>query len=168
MKNREEPKFGKKFMKRFKSYLHMEIVIDYKTCVYFFSIWFFYCVYLLCIRVRYADILYMFEMMAAAYLISYVQVYLFHNFDEASQLGKKDVPGIVFCTGLYTGVSYVLAWFDRNLKATLLFGAYILFMYYIMYLVNKIKRAIDTENLNKMLAEFKKGEARDGEQGKHN
>ena len=168
MTNKKKVKSGNKIMKRFKSYLNLEIVIDYKTCVYFFSIWFFYCVYLLCMGVRCADILYMFEMMAAAYVISYVQVYAFHNFDEASQLGKKDVPGIIFCTALYIGASYGFAWFDRNFKTTLLFGVYILFIYYVMYLVNKIKRAIDTENLNKMLAEFKKGEICNGEQGKHN
>lgn len=163
MKNRKKTKSGRKFMERFKNYLNLEIVIDYKTCTYFFCIWFFYCVYLLCRGIRRADIFYMFEMMAAAYLISYVQVYAFHNFDEVDRLGKKDVPGIIFCTGLYAAVSYALSWFDRNFYATLFFVGYVLSMYYIVYLANKIKRAIDTENLNKMLAEFKKGESHDGE-----
>ena len=86
MRNKKKVKSGNKIMKRFKSYLNLEIVIDYKTCVYFFSIWFFYCVYLLCMGVRCSDILYMFEMMAAAYVIIYVQFYAFHNYDEASQL----------------------------------------------------------------------------------
>lgn len=167
MKNRKKTQFGGKLRKRFRSYLNLEIVIDYKTCIYFFCIWFFYCVYLLCRKIHCANIFYMFEMMAAAYFISYVQVYVFHNFDEASQLTKRDIPGVICCSGFYIAVSYVLVWFDRNLIATLLFGAYVLTIYCVMYFTNKIKRAIDTENLNKMLAEFKKGEA-DAERGKHN
>lgn len=168
MKNRKNRKPGKEFVKRFKDYLNLEIVIDYKTCTYFFCIWFFYCVYLLCQKIHNANIFYMFEMMAAAYLISYVQVYAFHNFDEANELRKKDIPGIICCSGLYIAISYGCMWFDRNFMATLLFGIYVIASYYVMYLANKIKRAIDTENLNKMLEDFKKGEAHGTGEGKHN
>lgn len=142
---------------KFKNYLRTEIAIDYKTCTYFFCILFYYCIYLICQGVYLADMLYMLEMVATAYFISYLQVYGFHNFDEAQRLGKKDTPGIVLCAGLYAAVSYLFAWFDKNLVATLLFPAYMLFIYYIVYIANKIKRVIDTENLNKMLTEFKKG-----------
>ncbi len=161
MRNRKKMESGKEFKKRFKNYLNLEIVIDYKTCTYFFCVWFFYCAYLLCQKIHWANIFYMFEMMAASYLISYVQVYVFHNFDEASQLRKKDIPGIICCSGLYIALSYGFRWFDRNYMATLLFGVYVPATYYVMYLANKIKRAIDTDNLNKMLEDFKKGETYD-------
>lgn len=147
-----------KLKEKLKRYLSAEIAIDYKTCIYFFCILFFYCVYLVCCGVYSASLLCLFEMIAAAYFISYVQVYLFHNFDETEKIGKKDMPGIVCCTCLYTAVSYFFSWFGKNLAATLLFLLYMLFIYYLMYVTNKIKRIIDTENLNKMLTEFKERE----------
>lgn len=141
---------------KFKKLLSREIVIEYKACLYFSCILFFYFVYLLCQGTDLASIVFLFEMILTAYVAGYIQICLFHNSDEAEELEKKDILGILFCTLLYGGASYGFAWFDRNLTAALLFLAYMLFVHYCVYLLNKIKRAIDTENLNKMLNEFKK------------
>ena len=71
--------------------------------------------------------------------------------------------GLFSARFFYGGVSCALAWFDRSLLAAVLFLIYIIFVHYFVYLANKIKRAADTEKLNKMLAEFKKEEQRHGE-----
>lgn len=156
---------GNKRWESFKKLLSREIVIEYKACLYFCCIIFFYFVYLLCRRTYLASVVFLFEMILTAYAAGYVQVYLFHNSDEAEQLEKKDILGILFCTFLYGGVSYGFAWFGRSIIATLLFLVYMLFVHYCVYLLNKIKRAIDTENLNRMLTEFKKDNPAQREKG---
>ena len=95
-------------------------------------------------------------MIAAAYLMGYLQVYVLGNFDEAEHLGKRQVLFILLCTVLYTGASWVLGWFDRDGVPTLIFAGYMVFAYGCMFLVNKLKRNIDTENLNRMLTEYKR------------
>jgi len=150
-----------KSREKFKRILSREIVIEYKACLYFCCMIFFYFVYLMCRGTYLASILFLFEMILTAYAAGYVQVYLFHNSDEAQRLERRDILGIIFCTFLYGGISYALAWFDRSLPVTLLFLAYMIVVHYCVYLANKIKRAIDTENLNKMLSEFKKEKKED-------
>ena len=99
----------------------------------------------------------MFEMILAAYFVGYLQVYVFQNFDEAEQIERKGVMGIIFGTGVYSIVSYLLGWVDRSLMASVLFSLYMLVVYLCVFWLNKAKRMIDTNNLNKMLSEFKKG-----------
>ena len=139
----------------FKRYIRDEIAIEYKACLYFFAVLFFYCCYLIYNGIYSARILYMFEMIAATYFMGYLQVYGLHNFDEAERLSGREAAAMFFCTGLYTAVSYFCGWFGRNVVLTGIFFFYVLFLYWCAYLVNKIKRTIDTENLNKMLKEFK-------------
>ena len=131
-------------------------MIEYKACLYFCCVVFFYFAYLLCRGIYVAGIAFLFEMILTAYAAGYTQVYLFHNSDEAERLEGRDILGIIFSTLLYGASSYLLAWFDRSLPATLLFLLYMIFVHYFVYLANRMKRAIDTENLNKMLTEFKK------------
>lgn len=145
-----------KEVKGFKRYLRDEIAIEYKACLYFFAILFFYCVYLICNGIYAASIRHMFEMILATYIMGYLQVYGFFNFDEAEKLSGREAAALFFCTGLYTTASFCFRWFERNTVVTGIFFFYVLFMYWCAYLVNKIKRTIDTENLNKMLKEYKK------------
>ena len=147
-----------KFKSRFKYYLSNEIAIDYKTCLYFFYITFVYCVYRVFQGNYTASILHMCEIMAAAYFMGYFQFYAFHNFDEAERFGKKEVLAMTVCSILYTVLSFLSGWFDQRAGMTVIFFLLMLFGYLCMYLSFKIKRTIDTENLNKMLTEFKKGE----------
>lgn len=142
-------------------FLCWEIAIEYKACLYFCCILFFYFAWLIFQGIYFASILVMFEMILAAYLIGYMQVYVFHNFDEAESLGKKEWRGILFCACVYTGVSWGFGWYDRSVAATFLFLGFLLLCYFCIFLINKIKRAADTQRLNRMLAEYKEGEGRE-------
>lgn len=146
-----------KLKSRFKSCLSAEIIIEYKACLYFGCILAYDCFYFLYRGFYFISILHLFEMIMTAYLVGYFQVYVFHNFDEAERLDAHNIVSAVICTAFYTGVSYLSGWFERNMAAEVIFAGYMLFVYFCIYLLHKIKRAIDTEKLNGMLTEFKKG-----------
>ena len=136
-------------------YLTKEIGIEFKACLYFFALLFFYCIYRICIGSVVAEILHMAEIIFLAYLIGYLQVFALWNFDEADHLGRKECIGIAVCTAIYTVVSYLLKWFDRNLYVTVGFAAYVIFLYVCVYLVYKCRRKIDDKILNADLELFK-------------
>lgn len=135
-----------------------EVAIEYKTCLYAFCIMVFYCIYLLCHSVYSADIFALLQMFCLAYVMVYIQYYLLGNPDEAERLGLSRLLRILCCTLLYTVMSYFWNWFDRNLFATALFLIYMFSIYLCIFLINKMKRAIDTNQLNHLLTEYKKGE----------
>ena len=110
-------------------YLTKEIGIEFKACLYFFAILFFYCVYKLCLGIYDASILHMTEMIFTCYFIGYAQVYLLWNFDEADTLGGKEIFGMVLCTAIYSALSYLFIWFDHRLPLTLGFAAYLLLFF---------------------------------------
>ena len=103
-------------------YLTKEIGIEFKACLYFFAMLFFYCMYRLCIGLTVADIFHMAEMIFLAYVIGYLQVFLLWNFDESDELGKKEILGIAVCTAIYVTVSYFGSWFDKNIYVTIGFA----------------------------------------------
>ena len=135
-------------------YLTKEISIEFKACLYFFAFLFFYCMYRVIGGVYDASILHMTELILACYMIGYIQVYLLWNFDEADKLGGKEILGIALCTAVYTAISWLFNWFDKNIIATALFAAYILLVYFCVYLVYKYKRIIDDKKLNEDLKLF--------------
>ncbi len=135
-------------------YLTNEIGIEFKACLYFFTILFFYCVFRL-IRGHFdAEILHMTEMIFTCYFIGYAQVLVFWNFDEAGKLGVKECTGMVACTLLYCIVSYFGGWFEKKIGVTLIFAAYLLLTYFCVYLIYKTKREIDDKKLNEDLKLF--------------
>ena len=136
-------------------YLTKEIGIEFKACLYFFAMLFFYCMYRLCIGLTVADIFHMAEMIFLAYVIGYLQVFLLWNFDESDELGKKEILGIVVCTAIYVTVSYFGSWFDKNIYVTIGFALYVIFMYVCVYFVYKCRRKIDDKILNYDLEIFK-------------
>lgn len=146
-----------RFKDKFMHYLGAEIWIEYKACLYSYCIMVFYCIFLLCQKIYHTRILILFEMVLAAYFMGYLQVYPLKNFDESDQFGKHEILSTLLCSFLYTLISYILDWFGRNLLATGLFFLFMLFSFGCVCLVNRIRRAYDTRNLNRMLAEFKKG-----------
>lgn len=154
-----------KLIRRLKNYLSAEIAIEYKACLYFFAILFFYSCFLALRGVFQAGLLHMCEMILTAYLVGYLQVYVLGNFDEAERLGKREVFYILLCTSIYTGVSWLWGWFDKSPAVTAGFAGYIAFAYWCAYLVNRIKREIDTEKLNQMLTKYKEAETGSCEQG---
>ena len=93
----------KKIAGVFKKYLRLEVIVDYKACIYFFCILFFYCVYRIIQHAFTANILYMFEMIGTAYVMGYLQVCMLQNFDEAEHIGKKELLFMFVCVcGFYT------------------------------------------------------------------
>ena len=144
----------KKKLTLFERYLTREIGIEFKACLYFYGILFFYCVYRLCIGVHDAGILHMAEMILACYLICYLQVYGFKNFDEGDSLGVREWEGILVCTAIYTLLSYFLGWFDKLIAVTAGFILYLLILYICVFLVYRTKRRIDDRVLNEELLEF--------------
>lgn len=143
-------------MKWFKKYLSFEIGIDFKTCIYSFIVLFFYSIYRIFQGSLLASIITMGEMIASAYMIGYIQVYLLKNFDEAEQLGIQECFAVFLCSTLYTVVSYILDWYDRNISATLLFFLYMIICYLSVFLAYKIKRDMETAALNRELEDFKR------------
>ena len=96
------------------------------------------------------------EIVFVCYLMGYVQVYLLQNFDEADSLGKKEVVKIIICSTLYTAISQILQWFDSCWINTVVFWGYIFSCYTCIFLINKLKRKIDTKRLNFLLDNYKK------------
>lgn len=135
-------------------YLTREIGIEFKACLYFFAVLFYYCVCRLIDGSCEASILHMAEMILTCYIICYIQVFLFANFDEADHLGGREIAGMLVCTGLYCTVSYFCGWFDKSLLTTSIFAAYLLVCYLCVYLIYKTKRAIDDKRLNEDLRLF--------------
>ena len=136
-------------------YLTKEIGIEFKACLYFFAILFFYSMYRICIGSLEASIIHMAEMIFSCYIIGYIQVYLLWNFDEADTVGAKEIAGVIICTAVYSLLSYFLNWFDKNLWVTLGLAAYVLVTYICVILIYKTKRNIDDKKLNEDLALFK-------------
>lgn len=136
------------------AYLTKEIGIEFKACLYFFAILFFYCCYKVMNGIWDAGIIHLAEMIFTCYIIGYIQVYLFRNFDECDQLEIREYAGIAVCTFLYCVVSYLGRWFDRNLPATLLFALYLLITYICVIFFYRSKRRIDDKQLNEELRMF--------------
>ena len=138
-------------------YLTNEIGIEFKACLYFFAILFFYCMYRILTGSMEAGIIHMAEMIFTCYIIGYVQVYLLWNFDEADSIGLKEICGVAICTFIYGILSYLLKWFDRNIYVTLGLALYLAITYICVILIYKIKRSIDDKKLNEDLETFKAG-----------
>lgn len=136
-------------------YLTKEIGIEFKACLYFFALLFYYCIYRLCVGLFVADILHMAEMIFLTYIVGYIQVFLLWNFDESDRLGKKEIFGIIICTAVYVGVSYLCSWFDKNIYVTMGYAAYVIFLYVCVFFVYKCRRKIDDKILNSELEMFK-------------
>ena len=135
-------------------YLTNEIGIEFKACLYFFAVLFFYCVYRMIGGVFDASILHMAEMIFTCYFIGYIQLLVFGNFDEADKLGVLECVGMAVCTLAYTAVSWFGGWFEKNITATLLFAAYIVLAYFCVFFIYKSKRRIDDKKLNEELRLF--------------
>lgn len=138
-----------------KRYLYSEIGIEFKACLYFGIMLVFYFLYRIIGGSFYASILTMTEMVFTAYIIGYIQVYLLGNFDEAEHFGIKEGILSVGCSVLYTAVSFLGKWYDRNIKVSICFFLYMLLCYACVFLCYKIKRDADTAKLNQELKDFK-------------
>lgn len=135
-------------------YLAKEIGIEFKACLYFFCILFFYSVYKVVGGSLEANIIHMAEMILLTYAMGYVQVYLLSNFDEGEQLGAREIFYLILCSLIYTGASFLGKWFDRSVAVTIGFAVYMMVVYVCAFLVYKSKRCIDEKFLNEDLKAF--------------
>lgn len=135
-------------------YLVVEIGIEFKACIYFFCILFFYSMYRLLCGSMEASILHMGEMIFLTYGMGYFQKYILANFDEADRLGLKEMVFLLFCVGIYTAVSYLGGWFGRRISVTILYALYMTLAYVCGFLIYKVKRALDAKQLNEDLRVF--------------
>lgn len=136
-------------------YLTEEIRIDFKACLYFFCMVFFYSVYRIVRGSWEASIIYMAEMIAVNYIMGYVQVYLLDNFDEADMYGGKEIVKTLMCSVVYVVFSLLCNWFDRSFVVTLLYFVYMVICYVCVFLSYKIKREIDSKLLMEDLRKYK-------------
>ena len=135
-------------------YLSAEIGIEFKACLYFFCILFFYCMYrLLCSNLT-ASIIHMGEMILLTYSMGYFQIYALSNFDEGENLKLREFFFIFLCSGIYTLVSYFGNWFDGNIYVFSGFFCYMVIAYICAFFVYKTKRNIDARLLNEDLKAF--------------
>lgn len=135
-------------------YLVVEIGIEFKACLYFFSILFFYSMYRLLRGSMEASILHMGEMIFLTYGMGYLQKYGLANFDEADRLGFKEIAYLLLCAGIYTVVSWLGGWFDRRVSVTILYALFMTLAYVCGFLVYKFKRTLDAKQLNEDLRAF--------------
>ena len=140
-------------MTRLERSLCKEIGIEFKACLYFFCILFFYCVCRMVGGDWNASILHMGEMILLTYGMGYFQLFCLNNFDEGEKLGVREVFYILLCVGIYTLVAWVCKWFDSFLLL-LFFTLYLCLAYVCAFLVYKIKRNLDSKALNEELKEF--------------
>lgn len=148
-----------KWIKILKKYLKRELIIEYKACLYFSCILFFYFVWLALQKIYLARIVCMCEMILAAYLAGYLQMYAFHNLDESERLGGKEFAQMLLCSALYAAAAYLGSWFDRSIRAALCFLLYMLLVHFSVYLFHKLNRILDTRNLNQLLTKYKEGDS---------
>lgn len=143
---------------KWKDFLSKEIAIDYKTCIYALCVLIFDTGFQLWHHQYYISILFLLEMITCAYIVTYVQVYLFNDFDEAKRFYLKEWVELLVCIILYDLLAYLLGWFGRGNVAWVLifFSVYLLICYFSIYIANKIKRKIDTNRLNQLLEDYKK------------
>lgn len=143
-------------MKTFRKILLAEVRIEFKACLYFFAILFFYCVYRMLQGSFQADMLVMAEIILTTYAMGYIQVYALKNFEESDRLGAFELLASIGCSLVYAGVSFLLAWFDRKWLPGLLFFGYMMVCYVSIFCIYYIRRHWDTEELNYELESFKK------------
>ena len=140
-------------MTRLERYLSKEIGIEFKACLYFFCILFFYCVCRMVGGDWNASILHMTEMILLTYGMGFFQLLCLDNFDEGEKLGLKEIFYIILCVGIYTLVAWIGKWFTGFLQL-FLFTLYLCLAYVCAFWVYKIKRDLESKALNEELKEF--------------
>ena len=79
---------SKKKISCFEKYLTEEIGVEFKACLYFFCILFFYAMYRVLNGNFEASIVHMAEMILLTYGMCYVQLYFMNNFDEGERFAR--------------------------------------------------------------------------------
>ncbi len=145
---------SKKILKIFEKYLTRKIGVEIKCCLMFFMILCFYSGYRMILGTANASIIHMLEMVILAYLLGWIQALIGSDFDEVDRLCIKDWVVVLVGSSLYTLASFIFGWFDKSPIASLFFICYMIITYLCIFLIYKIKRAIDARLLNNDLKMF--------------
>lgn len=155
----------RKWMSLLERYLAVEIAIEFKACIYFFSILFFYSTYRLIGGSMEANILHMGEMILLTYGMGYFQRYALGNFDEGERLGVRETLCLFLCVCIFTAASYLGNWFDRDVLMTVLYALFMAVAYCGGFFIYKLKRELDEKQLNEDLRAFQEREGSRKDEG---
>ena len=142
-------------MTRAEQFLLKELGIEFKAALYFYTMFFFYFAYRIWCGSIQANLIVLVEMIAATYIMAWLQTVLLGNFDEAE---KVDVSVVIkmFCSAVvYVGISYVGNWFDRNLIVTAIYFVFMIACYISVYWAYSFRRIVSTKEMNDELQAFK-------------
>lgn len=154
---------SEKKVSRLTYFLAKEAGIELKAALYFWCILFFYSAFRILQGNWEASIIHLFEMIFTTYVMGYVQMYVFENFDEGEKFTGRSLLYSVVCSGIYTGIAYVFRWLERSYVALGLFFVYILIAYVCAWWMYKVKRIGDTRSLNEDLKAFQERSREHGE-----
>ncbi len=143
-------------MSIWKKFLSAEIEIELKASLYFYTMLFFYFGYRFLSGSLSADIIIIIEMIAATYIMGFVQFFLLGNFDEEENFSWKESLKVFGCSLVYTLVSYLGGWFDRNLAVTAIYFVFMLVCYGCVYWFFSVRRSLRTKQMNIELENFKR------------
>ena len=138
----------------FRRYLITEIEMELKSCLYFFCILFYYCVYRLAGGSQEANIFHMFVMILTTYVMCYVQYFFMNNFDEGEKWGIRETLYLLISVAVYIAVATIGNWFDRKSGVTIGFAIYLIVAYISGYFVFRLRRSKDEKILNEDLKNF--------------
>lgn len=136
--------------------LSREIAIKYKAGIYSLCHLFYIAMFLITRQKFHINLVQLAQIVLLAWFVNHIEIYLFGNFDEADRLTRKWWLSSLICSVLYMLSAYWLNWFGGNGHVLIGFGVYQLFCYWGIYINNKIKRHIDSKQLNHQLDQFKK------------
>lgn len=142
-------------MSRWEKFLSNEMEIEQKAPLYCYTIMFFYFAYRLWAGSFSASVAVLVEIICLTYGMGFVQLYLLHNFDEAGQFTWKVALKMLLCSLIYTAVSWLGGWFDRNVIVTAVYFIFMLLCYGCVYWFYSVKRTITTKQMNAELTAFK-------------
>lgn len=145
---------SKKSLGFIERYLTRKIGVEIKCCVMFFLILCFYGGYRMLCGTTDANIIHMLEMVIPAYLLCWIQALIGSDFDEVDKLCLKDWGIVLAGSAVYTLASFFFGWFDGDMAVTAIFAVYMIVSYLCIFLIYKIKRAIDAKLLNNDLKLF--------------
>lgn len=144
-------------------FMAKEAGIELKAALYFWCILFFYSAFRILHGNWEASIIHLFEMIFTTYVMGYVQMYIFSNFDEGERFTGWTMLYSAICSGIYVVIAYFCRWFEASLTALGVFFVYVLFAYMCAWWMYKVKRVGDTKSLNEDLKAFQERSREHGE-----
>lgn len=144
----------KKLMTLFERWLTIKIGVEFRCCLTFFLMVFFYGVHRLLTGSDQASIWHLAQMMGAAYLYGWVQALLHADFDEMDRPGLKEWAVILGGAAAYALAAWLGGWFGGSVPVTGLFFLYMTGCALSTLLILYLKRSIDSRLLGDDLKQF--------------